>query len=297
MVQVLLVMVLSQAKLAPERHDGVPLGRGTSLATVTLTKPTGGWSVGRMLKVEGRVSDTSIDPVTVSINGDRYLMRTRAGAFSREFPAATGKNVVTVLATNQAGTARAQATTFAQIPPVPMKVVLTSDTDGVYTDLHLYEPTDTSEAGGELDAAKMAHVFWANTSSPSGGTFFLNEQAGDYDQPGYGPYLYVHRAPPKGTYLIAANYWPSGDKAHTLATLNISLFEGTPNEIRKTVKIPLATPGSTRVLAWVYVLGGGRALVYVPTADPKPTDERWPKNLDAAAKAMQSEGGGGGEGF
>lgn len=298
MLHVLVVMALAQPKLAPARNDGVPVGRGSTLATVTLTKPTGGWSVSRMLKVEGRISDSSIDPVVVSINGDRYLMRTRGGTFSREFPAASGKNVVTVLATNQAGTARAQATTYAQIPPVPMKVILTSDTDGVYTDLHVYEPTDASESGRTLDATKMAHVYWADTSSPSGGTFFLNEQSGSFDQPGYGPYLYIHRAPPKGTYLVAANYWPSGDKAHTIATLNISLFEGTPNEIRKTVKIPLATPGSTRVLAWVLNLGGGRALVYVPTGEPAPTDERWPSNLDEAAKSVQTEGGGeGGEGF
>lgn len=297
MLHVLVVIALAQPKLAPARSDGVPIGKGTTLATVTLTKPTGGWSVGRMLKVEGRISDTSIDPVTVSINGDRYLMRTRGGTFSREFPAASGKNVVTVLATNAAGTAKAQATTYAQIPPVPMKVILTSDTDGVYTDLHVYEPTDTSEANRTLDPTKMAHVYWADTSSPSGGTFFLNEQQGDFDQPGYGPYLYVHRAPPKGTYLIAANYWPSGDKAHTIATLNVSLFEGTPNEVRKTVKIPLATPGSTRVLAWVLNLGGGRAIVYVPTGDPRPTDERWPTNLEEAAKQMQSEGGGGEGGY
>ena len=288
MLPLLVALALSQPRLAPPRQDGVPLGKGRALATVTLEKPTGGWTVGRMLRVQGRVSDPTIDPVVVSINGDRYLMRTRNGAFSREFPAAAGKNVVTVLAANQAGTARAQATTFAQIPPVPLKVVLTSDTDGVYTDLHVYEPTDASEEGRTLAPTRMAHVYWADTASPSGGTFFLNEQDGDFDQPGYGPYLYVHRAPPKGTYLVAANYWPSGDKAHTIATLNVALFEGTPNEVRRTVKIPLATPGSTRVLAWVLMLGGGRALVYVPTADPPPTDERWPTNLAEAAASMQS---------
>ena len=197
--------------------------------------------------------------------------------------------MVTVLATNTAGTGQAQATSFAQVPPVPMKVVLTSDTDGVYTDLHLYEATDTSEKDGLLDPKTMAHVYWAETASPSGGTFFLNEQQGDFDQPGYGPYLYVHRAPPKGTYLVATNYWPSGDKAHTVATLNISLFEGTPNEIKRRVNVPLATPGSTRVLAWINVLGGGRALVYVPTVDRKPTDERWPKNLEDAARQCRAK--------
>ncbi len=288
--------VLSQPVLAPARNDGVPTGSGTAIPTVTLTHPTGGWSVGRMLTVSGTISDRTVDPVTVSINGDRYLMRTRNGTFSREFPAAAGKNVVTVLATNRGGTGRAQATTFAQIPAVPMKVILTSDTDGVYTDLHVYEATDSSETNRKLDAAKMAHVYWADTASPSGGTFFLNEQEGNFDQPGYGPYLYLHRAPPKGTYLIATNYWPSGDKAHTLATLNIALFEGTPNEIKRKVSIPLATPGSTRVLAWVYVIGGGRALVYVPSLDPQPTDERWPQNLTEAATQLQASSGGEGEG-
>ena len=97
--------------------------------------------------------------------------------------------------------------------------------------------------------------------------------------------------------VMFTNIPPSGDKAHTIATLNVSLFEGTPNEVRKTVKIPLATPGSTRVLAWVHNLGGGRALVYVPTGDPRPTDERWPTNLDDAARQMQSEGGGGEGGY
>ena len=110
MLHVLVVIALAQPKLAPARFDGVPIGKGTTLATVTLTKPTGGWSVGRMLKVEGRISDTSIDPVTVSINGDRYLMRTRGGTFSREFPAASGKNVVTVLATNARATPRTRST-------------------------------------------------------------------------------------------------------------------------------------------------------------------------------------------
>ena len=115
----------------------------------------------------------------------------------------------------------------------------------------------------------MAHVYWANTASPSGGTFFLNEQGGDFDQPAYGPYLYIHRAPPKGVYLIATNYWPSGDKAHTVATLNVALFEGTPGEVRRMVRIPLATPGTTRVLAWVNILGDGQAEVYVPAAGPE----------------------------
>jgi uncharacterized protein YfaP (DUF2135 family) len=234
----------------------------------------------------------TVDPIVLSINGDRYLLRTNGGRFSRKFPAGSGKNVVTAYATNAGGTGRAQVTAYAQIPSVPLKAILTSDTDGVYTDLHIYEPTPKSQTGTTLDPKAMAHVFWANTESPSGGTFFLNEQGGDFDQPGYGPYLYIHRAPPKGVFLIATNYWPSGDKAHTVATLNISLFEGTAQEVKRRVRIPLATPGTTRVLAWINIVDAGRGLIYVPSADPPPTDPSWPSNLEEATKELQSKGGG-----
>lgn len=295
MVGALVALVLAATPTVPPRQQGVPVGKGTTPATIKITAPSGGWSVDRMLLVEGAVSDQTVDPVTLSINGDRYLLRTQHGRFSRKFPAGAGKNVVTVLATNKAGTSKAQVTSYAQIPPVPLKAILTSDTDGVYTDLHIYEPTDKSLKDGKLEPKEMAHVYWANTDSPSGGTFFLNEQGGDFDQPGYGPYLYIHRAPPKGVFLIETNYWPSGDKAHTVATLNLSLFEGTPQEVKRTVKIPLATAGTTKPLAWINILEPGRALIYIPSADPVPTDPRWPPNLKEAAQALASNNGGYGD--
>ncbi len=292
----LLALALTPLLSASPRQTGVPIGKGTVAPTVKITAPAGGWTVDRMMLVEGTISDNTVDPVVVSINGDRYLMRTFGGHFSREFPAASGKNVITVMASNQGGTGSSQVTCYAQIPPVPLKAILTSDTDGVYTDLHIYEPTAESVKDGKLEVAKMEHVFWARTASPSGGTFFLNEQGGDFDQPAYGPYLYVHRAPPKGVYLIATNYWPSGDKAHTLATLNLTLFEGTPREVKRRVVIPLATRGTTRVLAWINVVDAGNALVYVPGQDDKPTGQGWPANLDEAAKSVNTSGGGEGEG-
>lgn len=285
-----LAVVLAAPTGAP-RQAGVPVGKGSEKPVIRLTSPSGGWSVGRMISIEGTVSDPTVDPITLSINGDRYLLRTFSGRFSRKFPASAGKNVIVATATNQGGTTEAQVTCFAQIPPVPLKAVLTSDTDGVYTDLHVYEPTESSVGpDGKLVLAKMAHVFWANTASPSGGTFYLNDQGGSFDEPGYGPYLYVHRAPPRGVFLIATNYWPSGDKAHTLGTLNLTLFEGTPSETRRLVQIPLATPGTTRVLAWVNVLGDGRADVFVPGQDsPAPG---WPSNLDEVARSLSKKADG-----
>jgi uncharacterized protein YfaP (DUF2135 family) len=285
----LALFVAAPAAEANTRQAGVPIGKGTVKPEVKLTAPAGGWSVGRMIPIEGTVSDPSVDPITLSINGDRYLLRTFSGRFSRRFPAGAGKNVIVATATNQGGTAEVQVTCWAQVPPVPLKAVLTSDTDGVYTDLHVYEPTAGSLGpDGKLDLKKMAHVFWANTASPSGGTFYLNEQGGDFDQPGYGPYLYVHRAPPKGVFLIATNYWPSGDKAHTVGTLNLTLYEGTPGEVKRLVKLPLATPGTTRVLAWVNVLGGGRADLFVPGQDtPGPG---WPANMEEIARSLARKG-------
>jgi uncharacterized protein YfaP (DUF2135 family) len=275
---------------AAARQAGVPIGEGKERPVVQLTAPSGGWSAGRMIPIEGTVSDPTVDPITLSINGDRYLLRTQNGRFSRKFPAAAGKNVIVAMATNRGGPGEAQVTTYAQVPPVPLKVVLTSDTDGVYTDLHIYEPTPTSlAADGKLVLKNMAHVYWLHTESPTGGTFYLNEQGGGFDQPGYGPYLYVHRAPPRGVFLVATNYWPSGDKAHTVATLNLTLDEGTPAEVKRVVRVPLATPGTTRALLWVNILGGGRADVYVPGQDaPGPG---WPPNLDQVARELARKGG------
>ena len=293
-----ILALLVAAPPAAGRDAGVPIGAGRARPEVRLTAPAGGWSVGRMIAVEGTVSDPTVDPITISINGDRYLLRTANGRFARKFPAAAGKNVVVAMATNKGGTGTAQVTCYAQIAPVPLRAVLTSDTDGVYTDLHIYEPTAASERpDGAIEFRKMAHVYWANTASPSGGTFYLNEQGGDFDQPGYGPYLYVHRAPPRGVYVIATNYWPSGDKAHTVGTLNLTLFEGTPAETKRVVRIPLATPGTTRVLAWVNVLGPGQADVYVPGQDPEPTTG-WPRNLAEVAAELSkgTPGAGGGDG-
>jgi uncharacterized protein YfaP (DUF2135 family) len=297
----LILALVSSPEALPkkETETGVPIGTGKTKATITITSPTGGWTVDRMMRVAGTVSDPTIDPVTISINGDRYLIRTSGGRFQRSFPAASGKNVVTVIATNQAGTATAQVTTYGQIPPVPFRAVLTSDTDGVYTDLHIYEPTTTSVQNDLVDVTKMAHVYWANTASPSGGTFFLNEQDGSFDEPGYGPYLYIHRAPPRGVYLVAANYWPSGDKAHTVGTLNLTVFEGTPQEVRRTVKVPLATPGTTRALAWVLITDGG-AQIYAPGVDLPPSvaaaggRSPWPKNIEAATAGIGKTGTNGG---
>ncbi|MGZ4959190.1 MAG: DUF1175 family protein [Methylomonas sp.] len=223
--------------------------------TLTLAQPAGGWTSAMQITVSGTCSDPAADPVVVNINGVRYYVRNVNGSFSRAFPAAKGKNSVIAECANSAGTAKASTTVDAVISPIPLKVVLTSDSDGVYTDLHIYEP-DSS------------HVYWADTRSDSGGIFFLNQSGDNFDQPGYGPYLYVHPAPPVGVFRIDANYWPGGAVQHTLANLDIILDEGLPTESRRRVQKPLARPGETRTLAYVAIQGNRQpAKIYVPGQD------------------------------
>jgi uncharacterized protein YfaT (DUF1175 family)/uncharacterized protein YfaP (DUF2135 family) len=238
-------------------HRGKEIaGQGTEMPVLTLSKPEGGWTTNLQLEVSGKCSDPTADPIVADINGVRYYIRSAQGAFSRRFPASKGKNTVIVECANKAGVARASASVDAVINPIPLKIVLTSDTDGVYTDLHIYEPDKT-------------HVYWAHTDSPSGGIFFLNQQGGSFDQPGYGPYLYVHPAPPVGVFRIDVNYWPGNAVQHTLSNLDLITDEGLPTENRRRVRRPLARPGETQTLAYVVIRGNGQPpQVFVPGQDP-----------------------------
>ena len=222
---------------------------------LTLSKPAGGWTSGLQITVAGTCSDPAADPIVVNINGVRYYVRNANGSFARAFPAAKGKNTVIAECANKAGVAKASTTVDAVIAPIPLKVVLTSDSDGVYTDLHIYEPDNS-------------HVYWADTNSNSGGIFFLNSNGENFDQAGYGPYLYVHPAPPVGVFRIDTNYWPGGAVQHTLANLDLILDEGLPTETRRRVQKPLARPGETQTLAYVVIQGNRQpAKIYVPGQD------------------------------
>ena len=265
LVTVLAVLALGQSAFglpanSPEvqqRRGMTATGTGTVLPVVTLTEPKEGWTSALQISVSGSCSDPTASPIEANINGTRYLLRSFSGQFSRKFPIAPGRNSIAVECRNAAGTGRATASLNAVIPPVPLKTVLTSDTDGVYTDLHIYEPDGT-------------HVYWAKTDSPSGGVFYLNKQGDMFDQPGYGPYLYVHTAPPPGVFRIDTNYWPGGAEQHTLANLDVIIDEGLPSEVHRRVQKPLARPDETITLAYVVIRANHQApVIFVPGADPE----------------------------
>jgi uncharacterized protein len=242
---------------AIQARRGKPIaGEGTELPVLTLTRPEGGWTTAMQLEVAGTCSDPTADPLVVDINGVRYYVRSSQGSFSRKFPASKGKNTVIVECANKAGVTRASSTVEAMIRPVGLKVILTGDVDSAYTDLHIYEPDKT-------------HVYWAKTDSPSGAIFFLNSQGDSFDLAGYGPYLYVHPAPPIGVFRVDVNYWPGGAIQHTLANCDIITDEGLPSENRKRIRKPLARPGETQTLAYVVIRGDKQPPgIFVPDQDP-----------------------------
>ncbi|MBL7687794.1 MAG: hypothetical protein JNJ49_07145 [Bdellovibrionaceae bacterium] len=280
----------ARGNILSKRQSGKVLCQGKAPIKIDLLNPGGGWTVSRMLEVSGSISDKSCDPITVNINGDRYLLRTIDGQFKRKFPIAAGKNSVIVSATGQSGTVSESRTVYGKVPPVAMTAILTSDTDGVYTDLHIYEPDPSLTNAQANSTPPQKHVYWADTESPSGGKFYLNEQGGSFDQPGYGPYLYTHTSPPIGIYRIDANYWPSGDKAHTLGTLNLVLFGGTASEVRKVIRQPLVAPGETVTLAWIKIGKNQTASVYIPGSEPKPRNTNvWPQFVIDAPDRVKSD--------
>jgi uncharacterized protein YfaT (DUF1175 family) len=239
------------------RRGGTSFSPSKAKPEVVLLKPAGGWTTARMVDVSGSCTDEAADPIHVNINGSQYFVRSRGGNFSRKFPVSPGRNNVSVECRNAAGVGRVERSFTAAINPVRMKIVLTSDTDGVYTDLHLYEPDGH-------------HVYWASTDSPTGGLFFLNNDGGSWDKPGYGPYMYVHPAPPVGTFRIDVNYWPGGAIRHTAANLDVIIDEGLPTEMRRRVRKALALPSETQTLAWVvFPPNRGAPRIFVPGQDPE----------------------------
>jgi uncharacterized protein YfaP (DUF2135 family) len=258
MVWVFTALLLSFGLQAGARpRVGLKVGEGKEKPTLLLLEPAGGWTVERMVAIRGSCSDATADPVLININGSRYYARTANGQFKRKFPAARGHNNITVSCRNQGGLASQTRSLYASVSPVGLKLVLSSDTDGVYTDLHIYEPDGT-------------HVYWADRESSSGGLFYLNADGGGFDKPGYGPYLYVHPAPPAGVYKVDAHYWPGGAVQHTLATLEVILNEGLPTESRRKVEFPLARPGENQTLAYITIKPDGvPGSVYAPLEDPK----------------------------
>ena len=87
-VLILLCIFFATGLADASRESGKIVGSSEKAPVFTLTEPKGGLTVDRMIQVSGTVSDSSIDPVKVIINGSRYYIRVSNsdGSFKRKFP-------------------------------------------------------------------------------------------------------------------------------------------------------------------------------------------------------------------
>ncbi|MDR0453847.1 MAG: DUF2135 domain-containing protein [Deferribacteraceae bacterium] len=161
------------------------------------------------------------------VNGIPLPQRIEAdGAFSRPFAFGAGSNNVELRTASgdrkrvqfyDAYTGRLQAR---------LRIVLAWDTDATDLDLHIISPDGF-------------HTYYGERVAPNGGALDLDVTTG------YGPEIYSNVAPLPGTYLIYVNYYGGGnsDSLITVAQLTIITDEGTLNEKKETVVVPMRQAG------------------------------------------------------
>lgn len=183
---------------------------------------------------------------TLVVNGVPLPQRIEAnGTFSRPFAFGAGSNSVELRTANGARKRVQFYDSYAGRTHARLRIVLAWDTDGTDLDLHVISPD------GE-------HTFYGNRVAPNGGALDVDVTTG------YGPEIYSSAAPQPGVYLVYVNYYGDGgdggdagngdrDRAMTVAQITIITDEGTPNEKKETVVVPMRRPGEL-VLAKRFVM-------------------------------------------
>ena len=164
---------------------------------------------------------------TLIVNGTPMPQRIEEdGQFSRPFAFDAGSNAVELRA---AGGARRQVQFYdansGKAHP-RLRILLAWDTDGTDLDLHVISPDGQ-------------HTYYGNRVTPNGGSLDVDVTTG------YGPEIYSNAAPMPGLYLVYVNYYGQGDGKSdmTVAQITTIINEGTPNEKRETVTVPMRNSG------------------------------------------------------
>jgi uncharacterized protein YfaP (DUF2135 family) len=164
---------------------------------------------------------------TLIVNGTPMPQRIEEdGQFSRPFAFDAGSNAVELRA---AGGARRQVQFYdansGKTHP-RLRILLAWDTDGTDLDLHVISPDGQ-------------HTYYGDRVTPDGGSLDVDVTTG------YGPEIYSNAAPMPGLYLVYVNYYGQGDSKSdmTVAQITTVINEGTPNEKRETVTVPMRNSG------------------------------------------------------
>ena len=162
---------------------------------------------------------------TLVVNGISMPQRIEAdGAFSRPFAFGAGSNNVELRTANGTRKRVQFYDAYAGRLQARLRIVLAWDTDATDLDLHIISPDGF-------------HTYYGDRVAPNGGALDVDVTTG------YGPEIYSNVAPQPGTYLVYVNYYGGRNSDITVAQLTIITDDGTLNEKKETVIVPMRQPG------------------------------------------------------
>ena len=185
---------------------------------VRITSPKGGYTSGRIQRIEGVVDVPGLNRATLVINGIPQTIPVSNKKFSVNIVPAPGNNLVEL----QAGSSYSKVSFFAKVPGRDIKVLLTWDTP-TDVDLWVIDP-------------KGDKCYYGNTSIPSGGNLDTDVTTG------YGPETFTMAKAMPGKYTVQVQYYSSGDAPATRVKLYVIMYEGTPKEQRKEFSFVMTLP-------------------------------------------------------
>jgi len=174
------------------------------------------------------ITETSSRLLRTVINGLPIIMKSYDSF--RIISLSRGINTIAVSeyfpdGTNKIYGASDYVTIFADVTPVPLKIIHTWDTEDNYIDVYIKEPT------GEV-------CYYAHRYTKLGGIMDIGS-----DTVGYGPQIYVMPFPNPGVYEIYVQYWGGSRSKLSEITTYVILYEGTEKEKRYIFNATLTAPG------------------------------------------------------
>ncbi|HMV45328.1 MAG TPA: DUF2135 domain-containing protein [Leptospiraceae bacterium] len=176
---------------------------------VKIESPRGGFTTARVIEITGTVADTSVERITLVMNGVPQTVKVQSGNFRIKSVVAPGSNSIEV----KHGKHSDRVSFFASVPSKDIKIVLTWDTP-TDVDLWVIDP-------------KGEKTYYAANSSSSGGN--LDVDVTD----GYGPETFTMAKALSGSYAVNVQYYSNNNIPITRVKLYVILYEGTSKEEKK----------------------------------------------------------------